>query len=30
MKYARFSGALGVFADPDSLPDREFVDPKCW
>jgi len=29
MKYATFSGTLGAFADPDSLRDREFVDPKC-
>jgi len=30
MEYARFSGILGAFADPGSLHEREFVDPKCW
>ena len=30
MEYARFSDALGAFADLDSLRDRGFVNPMCW
>ena len=30
MEYARFSGALGAFADLDSLRDIGFMDPKYW
>jgi len=30
IEYARFSGALGAFADPDSLRGIGLVDPKCW